>query len=77
MGRGWRWRHGVRLTQIRANPTGLRRLIADKILRALADKQYAGVTVALVVGAQRAIDQSDGMVFNRTGISHLISISGL
>jgi competence protein ComEC len=51
--------------------------LRDRILRALPDKQYAGVIVALVVGDQRAIDQSDWLVFNRTGISHLISISGL
>lgn len=51
--------------------------LRERILRALPDKQYAGVIVALVVGDQRAIDQSDWAVFNRTGISHLISISGL
>lgn len=48
-----------------------------RIERTLAGRQYAGVIVALVVGDQRAIDQSDWLVFNRTGISHLISISGL
>jgi competence protein ComEC len=48
--------------------------LRDRILRALPGKQYAGVIVALVVGDQRAIDQSDWAVFNRTGISHLISI---
>ena len=51
--------------------------LRERILRALPDKPYAGVIVALVVGDQRAIDQSDWLVFNRTGISHLISISGL
>ena len=51
--------------------------LRDRILRTLPDKQYAGVIVALVVGDQRAIDQSDWAVFNRTGISHLVSISGL
>ncbi|MDB5934812.1 MAG: internalization-related competence protein ComEC/Rec2 [Massilia sp.] len=51
--------------------------LRDRILRALPDKQYAGVIVALVVGDQRAIDQSEWAVFSRTGISHLISISGL
>jgi competence protein ComEC len=35
------------------------------------------VIVALAVGDRRAINQSDWMVFNRTGISHLISITGL
>ncbi|MBC7453812.1 MAG: DNA internalization-related competence protein ComEC/Rec2 [Massilia sp.] len=54
-----------------------RATLRERILRALAGKQYAGVIVALVVGDQRAIDQSEWMVFNRTGISHLISISGL
>jgi competence protein ComEC len=54
-----------------------RAVLRDRILRALPGKPYAGVIVALVVGDQRAIDQSDWVVFNRTGISHLISISGL
>jgi competence protein ComEC len=54
-----------------------RATLRDRILRALPGKQYAGVIVALVVGDQRAIDQSDWAIFNRTGISHLISISGL
>jgi competence protein ComEC len=54
-----------------------RATLRDRILRALPGRPYAGVLVALVVGDQRAIDQSDWKVFNRTGISHLISISGL
>jgi len=51
--------------------------LRERILAAVPDKPYAGVLVALVVGDQRAIRQSDWVVFNRTGISHLISISGL
>jgi predicted membrane metal-binding protein len=31
----------------------------------------------LVIGDQRAVNQSDWKIFNRTGIGHLISISGL
>jgi len=54
-----------------------RALLRARILRALPGKEYAGVIVALVVGDQRGIDQSDWLVFNRTGIGHLISISGL
>jgi competence protein ComEC len=54
-----------------------RAILRDRILGALQDKQYAGVIVALVIGDQRGIDQSDWQVFNRTGIGHLISISGL
>nr|WP_314607241.1 DNA internalization-related competence protein ComEC/Rec2 [uncultured Janthinobacterium sp.] len=54
-----------------------RAALRARILRSLEGKQYAGVIVALVVGDQRAIPQSDWQVFNRTGVSHLISISGL
>jgi len=49
----------------------------DRILAALPDKKYAGVIVALVVGDERGVGQSDWHVFNRTGIGHLIAISGL
>ncbi|OWW22415.1 DNA internalization-related competence protein ComEC/Rec2 [Noviherbaspirillum denitrificans] len=51
--------------------------LRDRIHDALPDKPYAGVIVALVIGDQRAIGQSDWKVFNRTGVGHLISISGL
>jgi competence protein ComEC len=54
-----------------------RATLRERILRSLVGKEYAGVIVALVVGDQRAIDQSDWKVFNRTGVSHLIAISGL
>lgn len=54
-----------------------RAVLRDRIQRALPGKEYAGVIVALVVGDQRGIPQSDWQVFNRTGIGHLISISGL
>jgi competence protein ComEC len=54
-----------------------RAVLRERILLALSGKEYAGVIVALVVGDQRGIDQSDWQVFNRTGIGHLISISGL
>ena len=54
-----------------------RAALRARILRSLQGRQYAGVIVALVVGDPRAIPQSDWQVFNRTGGSHLISISGL
>jgi competence protein ComEC len=54
-----------------------RAYLRERILRTLAGRQYAGVIVALVIGDQRGIEQSDWQVFNRTGIGHLISISGL
>jgi competence protein ComEC len=54
-----------------------RATLRERILAALPGKEYAAVIVALVIGDQRGIDQSDWAVFNRTGIGHLISISGL
>ncbi|MGK5026269.1 DNA internalization-related competence protein ComEC/Rec2 [Janthinobacterium sp. RB2R34] len=54
-----------------------RAALRARIMRSLHGKPCAGVIVALVVGDQRAIPQSDWQVFNRTGVSHLISISGL
>lgn len=51
--------------------------LRERIYAALPEHPYAGVIVALVIGDQRAIAQSDWQVFNRTGIGHLISISGL
>jgi competence protein ComEC len=54
-----------------------RATLRDRILQALPGKEYAGVIVALVIGDQRGIGQSNWAVFNRTGIGHLISISGL
>jgi competence protein ComEC len=51
--------------------------LRERITAALPDKKYAGVIVALVVGDQREVSQSDWKIFNRTGIGHLISISGL
>lgn len=55
----------------------VRAALRARIQTALAGRTYAGVIVALVIGDQRGIDQADWQVFNRTGIGHLISISGL
>jgi competence protein ComEC len=54
-----------------------RALLRSRIADALANKEYKGVIVALVIGDQRGIGQSDWALFNRTGIGHLVSISGL
>jgi competence protein ComEC len=55
----------------------LRERIRGRILAALPEAPYAGVLVALAIGDRRAIPESQWQVFNRTGVSHLISISGL
>lgn len=54
-----------------------RERVRSRILAALPDADYAGVIVALAIGDQRAIPEAQWRVFNRTGITHLVSISGL
>lgn len=54
-----------------------RDVLRARLHHALPDAAYAGVIIALVIGDQRAVSQSDWEVFNRTGIGHLVSISGL
>jgi competence protein ComEC len=48
-----------------------------RIERALGERPYRGVIAALAIGDQQSIPQEQWRVFNRTGVSHLISISGL
>jgi competence protein ComEC len=55
----------------------LRETIRARILAALGDRPYAGVIAALAIGDERAIPSEQWRVFFRTGIGHLISISGL
>jgi competence protein ComEC len=54
-----------------------RERIRERIIRALDGRPYAGVIVALAIGDQRAIPEAQWTVFNRTGVGHLVSISGL
>jgi competence protein ComEC len=55
----------------------LRDGLRARMQQQLQDRRYGGVIVALVMGDQGLIAQSDWTLFNRTGISHLVSISGL
>jgi len=54
-----------------------RELARARIEAALPDAAHAGVITALVIGDQRAIPQEQWQVFTRTGVNHLMSISGL
>ena len=54
-----------------------RESIRDHILGVLHDRPYAGVLAALAIGDERAIPAEQWQLFNRTGVGHLISISGL
>lgn len=48
----------------------------DRILLAGPDARTAGLLAALAVGDQAAIPDPDWSVYRRTGIAHLVSISG-
>lgn len=50
---------------------------AARISTVLEAKPYAGVIRALVIGEDSQISQKDWDVYLRTGVNHLISISGL
>ncbi|WP_430626783.1 DNA internalization-related competence protein ComEC/Rec2 [Thiobacter aerophilum] len=51
--------------------------IARQMREALAGAPYAGVLIALAIGDQGSIPQDQWRVFTRTGINHLVAISGL
>jgi len=55
----------------------LRETIRDRFRAALPDAPYAGILIALAIGDQQAIDAGLWQTFARTGITHLMSISGL
>ena len=54
-----------------------RERLRARILQALPDQPYAGVLAALAIGDQRAIPADQWQIFTRTGVNHLMSISGL
>lgn len=55
----------------------VRAKVASRISHVLADKPYAGVIRALVVGEDSQISRADWDTYMRTGTIHLMSISGL
>lgn len=84
--------HGVRaMGTVRGNPELLRDepwhdlgVIAERtryqvrefMLPYLEGKRYGAVLLALAIGDQASVEAEDWDVFNRTGITHLVSISG-
>lgn len=55
----------------------LREDIRSRFFGSLPARPYVGILVALAVGDQQAIDAEQWQLFSRTGITHLMSISGL
>ncbi|WP_068805801.1 DNA internalization-related competence protein ComEC/Rec2 [Thauera phenolivorans] len=88
----WLLERGIRATgyvrgeavRLDAEPAGalqwlhLRRgEVRERLLAVLGERPYAGIVVALAVGDQRAITPAQWEVFRRTGVNHLVAISGL
>lgn len=55
----------------------LRASVRDRMERARAAGEHAGIVVALAIGDQRSIEPADWEVFRRTATGHLVAISGL
>ena len=55
-----RWRHQLR----------------EAMLPYVQDLRWGGVILALSIGDQASISPADWVIFNRTGLTHLVSISG-
>ncbi|NJD35656.1 MAG: DNA internalization-related competence protein ComEC/Rec2 [Betaproteobacteria bacterium] len=64
------WRPGYAVEMLREN-------IRDRFHAVLPGAPYAGILIALAVGDQHSIDPGLWQSFARTGITHLMSISGL
>lgn len=54
----------------------LRHAIRERMLPFLEAKRYGGVITALSIGDQASIPAGDWEIFNRSGLTHLVSISG-
>ncbi|MBV6271828.1 DNA internalization-related competence protein ComEC/Rec2 [Alcaligenaceae bacterium CGII-47] len=89
---GYRFAQGVRATgSVRGSPVLLRdepgvslsvqaerarHSVREAMQPYLAGMRYGPVLLALVIGDQAGVSAEDWLIFNRTGITHLVSISG-
>jgi hypothetical protein len=64
------WRPGYAVEMLRES-------IRERFRAALPEAPYAGILIALTIGDQQAIEPELWQSFARTGITHLMSISGL
>ena len=54
-----------------------RESVRDRFKRVLSETPASGALAALAVGDQRSISAEEWRLYNRTGVTHLMSISGL
>jgi competence protein ComEC len=55
----------------------LRESVRRHFKQTLGDAPYTGILVALAIGDQASISQTEWQLFTHTGVNHLMSISGL
>ena len=55
----------------------VREKVRDSFRATLHDAPYAGILIALAIGDQASIPGAQWQIFTRTGVNHLMSISGL
>lgn len=55
----------------------VRHWVREGMREALGERRYAPVMIALAMGDQAAVAREDWQIFNRSGITHLVSISGM
>lgn len=51
--------------------------VREGLRAALGEHRYAPVMIALAIGDQAGVSREDWQLFNRSGITHLVSISGM
>jgi competence protein ComEC len=90
-GEAWLWANGVRATgkvlalaacsefsaPHSAAVQALRDAVRGRLLAVLGDRPAAGIVIALAVGDQGDVSQAQWTVLWRSGVGHLVSISGV
>lgn len=66
-----------RLAEQSLSVGAVREVLRDRYRASLGDAPFAGILIALAIGDQQAIDADLWQVFAKTGVTHLMSISGL
>jgi len=90
---GWMFQRGIRARgTVRGEPVLLaerpwsgvavtvarwRDVLRERMREVLGERRYGAVLIALALGDQAGVAAADWQAFNRTGITHLVSISGL
>lgn len=71
----------LKLSELSSSPAyvvqRLRESVRTRFRKTLGEAPYTGILTALAIGDQSGISQADWQVFTRTGVNHLMSISGL